>query len=343
MRQYNLHTIPTNSEKHHCHVNNSTKSCTTTGSPDNISDDSEQIFNSGNAPVLSESSSSEYESDCDLLTPEEAFHLPPGSLPFPAELNDDDDLCKMRSDHMRDDEDMELMSCTSNFILDPAKQNMINHELSSPTLNDLSEFDQSFGMFLSNTDTLSPTSPVATLSPMVSLSLPSSSSVLSQHSNIFEQSTPSTCANSKGQSTRSLSSVSMNNSSNNEPNTSRGVSTKCIRPPITSCIGSSTLLKISPLNMTSQAFRNSTLKPNNGLTHPLIHKQFKQATLSVDNRKNYTLINSQSKSTMKVINQSKNESTIHGDISEEETPFEKVNPDIYFTSAYPVWSGQPDI
>lgn len=392
MKQYDLQDFRKDTKKLHAHLNTNDEKLVDIDEKDTEEDLSgvdckapvlsSDGFNT--APTLSDSSS-DSESDPDILTPEEAFHLPPGSLSFPPGMDDDDALSGMRNSRgchgMADDEEEVLMRCDSNFILDPDKQSMINQELCSPTgMDDLSEFDQSIGMFLANTDT-------PELSPSSLMTLPTTSVVPSSIPNFFTSSvhnnngslqrnyTNSTC----GDQSKITSSVT-NNSFNTASQQSLSLPPKkyningALRK--TSNLGPSTLLKISPVNMSSRQgsipIRSYTSKPLNG--HILSGNQ-QHKTSNFTNSKKPPIINesyssslsNQSKASLCGLGQSKAvlqqnggcwnngdalvynssvycEPDMLSEIAmDEDTPLEKVNPDIFFTSAFPVATCQADL
>ena len=82
----------------------------------------------------------EEEDDADILTPEEAFHLPPGSLSFSPRMVDDDSMPTIQNRNCSlDDDDDELIRCSSNFPFE--SNNQLSRDIGSPTLNQLSSSD----------------------------------------------------------------------------------------------------------------------------------------------------------------------------------------------------------
>ncbi|XP_066929019.1 INO80 complex subunit D-like [Clytia hemisphaerica] len=268
--------------------------------PDNLS--------IGTPPILSESSSSYTESDSesDILTPEEAFRLPPGSLSYPPGLDDEDSLTGMhhtaRACNIADEED-ELMRCGSNFSMDNEKQDMITRELSSPTLNQFSEFDQSlFGAATA----FSPTSGS-------DVTLPHTSSLTSPNQEI----TPLSASFGTNPKYSSKNPSPLKNHTNSH--TGHGsVTTLKITPLNMSPRKASSKLNVRPPLLTSQ----SMVKP------PLVSNTFTQSSSTKDESWN--------KQYMQIDNFGDPDLLNDIAMDDEETPLEKVNPDIFFSSAFPV-------
>ena len=100
----------------------------------------------------SSSESEDDDDDGDISAPEEAFHLPPGSLSFAPRCRIDEEDALFRNGNCElDDEDDELMCCNE-FSFD----SKVPRELSSPTLNQLStsDFDVSFNTLMDSTQSI---------------------------------------------------------------------------------------------------------------------------------------------------------------------------------------------
>lgn len=129
---------------------------------------------SEDAETTEDSSSEEEDSGSDTLTPEEAFHLPPGSLSsFSTPVDDEDSFSNIRRNCEVEDDD-EFIRCSNSFEpFEPGSQ--LGRDLTSPTLNQLSSTDfDAFNMLLSPTKSLNPT---AIISPRSSTLMAAFSSV----------------------------------------------------------------------------------------------------------------------------------------------------------------------
>ena len=113
----------------------------------------------------SDTSESESDSENDILTPEEGFRVPQGTLSNFNLQSDEDSFTRLQNSNMNYEDDDELMQCRNQFQFDSTS---LSRDISSsPTLNQLSSsgFDHSFKMFLSptkNTSVQSVISPLTT-------------------------------------------------------------------------------------------------------------------------------------------------------------------------------------
>jgi len=326
----------------------------------------------GTPPNLSESSSSytESDSDSDILTPEEAFHLPPGSLSYPTGLDDDDALSGIRHSsrvcNIADEED-ELIRCGSNFIMASDEQDMITRELSSPTLNQLSDFDSSLSMFLSPSDepTTTSDSVLPDSSTCTTVCLTSPSKVI--NSRTLYNGAGAGSLSGKTEITNTIQYSEFKPIINTDTAAKTNSNLKSLSSSSSSSSSSSTTtLKISPLNSSSRQVQipgslgftpKQTVRPLLNLLEkstnypvqsmmlstkpPLVNNTLNKPTITKVTHGHSVIakddLGSWNKQYMEMENF--NETDMLNDIAmDEETPLEKVNPDIFFSSAFPVSS-----
>ena len=292
------------------------------------------------------SSDSEDEDGNDTLTPEVAFHLPPGSLSsFSPPVDDDvDPLSSMRNRNCDlDGDDDEIIRCSNNFSFESTAQ--LSRDLSSPTLNQLSssDFDSSFNLFMSPTKSVG-------ISSVVN---PMTASFLSSFSGGTAENLQDTSKNKSKQTPIGHS---------KDADAHRAVATS---------------LKISPLNTTYRKIKfSSSYTPkhfsggrNNTFTENNVHNAERtKSTNSLSNghhesssitpysftngraRSYYNLspqhhvLNDDNTLSKRYLNDSfllqqplSQDASLFDDISTEvDSPLEKVNPDIFFSSAFPI-------
>lgn len=293
---------------------------------------------------LNTSNSDEY--DTDMLTPEEAFHLSPGSISFSPHMVDDDTMPRIqRRTCDLDEDDDELIRCTGSF----SYEHKLNRDIGSPTLNQLSSTDFVSSLNNFNDDFISP---AITLSSTRSIVRPMAFSSNLPISNDSKK-------KSNGNSSRStfLSEINCSNAlkagctvdksdQNNlhlpKQHLSHNLEADSSFDSLSGCVrDESAMMKYHRNRRRLMNDQQSTTRcqESNSLTNTVInHPQnvsLKDAIV-YDN----TSITKHYLSDPMLLQQpiSTNNTFFDNINSDIESPLEKVNPDIFFSSVYPVTS-----
>lgn len=318
----------------------------------------DEMFNNSNSE----------EDDADILTPEEAFHLPPGSLSFSPRMVDDDSMPAMQNRNCSlDEEDDELIRCSTNFPFEP--NNQLPRDIGSPTLNQLSSSDFASSFNNINNIFISPAKALDSTSPPIN---------------------PNTTTLQQSYNTT----VCRPNSSSNHVNNRLTHSTPPVAGMVNEQKSGSTLLKISHVDMfnkTGEKMDHETMftpkqhsddrnirsgnsfdSISGGVQDNKMHLQYRNNGIPPVNNQQITVgnesINSFPHVSNGIVNRSHNisiketisydqtslskrylsdslllqqplsqDNTLFDDINTDvESPLEKVNPDIFFSSVFPV-------